>query len=837
MEKMCWGIILACWLWGAARAVDNPAPKITATVEETAAPRATDAQVAQAQIRKNQLIGTILKTYLENYHFREMEINDQVSKKAFEQFIKKVDPGKQFLLESEYQRFAQKYRLAMDDLLLSGKGTIINEMLDLMHQRYQQLETFRAAAFKKPFDFKQQQFLELNPDKRKFATDMNQLKDYWFRMFKHSTLVRYFALVDEQQGQKENKNKNKNDKDKKDAEKVSSRLDEKANTSVEELLGEEMEASAAKKVENIANLSDRQLWAKAQEAIGKKYQRLYARLLKEDYEDYLEYFYNSITAIYDPHTVYMPPKRKEDFNIDISGSLEGIGAVLQEDESYIKVVKIIPGGAAWRQKELEVGDLIMAAQEADGELVDLVDMRVDDAVRYIRGKKGTQVRLTVKKVDGQVKVIPITRDVVEVGESYAKSSVINHKDSPYRIGYIYLPKFYRDFDEGTQRNCTDDILQKLKQFKEKDLDGVILDLRNNGGGSLKDAEQMTGLFIKEGPVVQVKERSGKAEVLADVDKNIAYEGPLIVLVNRFSASASEIVAGALQDYHRAVIVGGEFTHGKGTVQAVVGLNQGPILSLLGPVVGALKVTIQKFYRVTGASTQYNGITPDIILPDPLGYLKSRERDLDYSLPGDEISRLRFKKFTGPQYDLAKLKERAALRVAQDPAEQKIIKAVQFLAKRQDATKVSLNYKTLKQENDFNKKLAEELKQTLQNTNIQVTDYTDSIEVDKNWKEEEKANWEKDFTRRGEEWVEGIQKDSTIDQALYIMEDMINMANGNELPAIPTPAVKDKVKSQQGKTAAVGKAQAGPAITPGNTPRDPGKNKVSNQKPTKKSPKK
>ncbi|MBP5297095.1 MAG: PDZ domain-containing protein, partial [Bacteriovoracaceae bacterium] len=596
MEKMCWGIILACWLWGAARAVDNPAPKITATVEETAAPRATDAQVAQAQIRKNQLIGTILKTYLENYHFREMEINDQVSKKAFEQFIKKVDPGKQFLLESEYQRFAQKYRLAMDDLLLSGKGTIINEMLDLMHQRYQQLETFRAAAFKKPFDFKQQQFLELNPDKRKFATDMNQLKDYWFRMFKHSTLVRYFALVDEQQGQKENKNKNKNDKDKKDAEKVSSRLDEKANTSVEELLGEEMEASAAKKVENIANLSDRQLWAKAQEAIGKKYQRLYARLLKEDYEDYLEYFYNSITAIYDPHTVYMPPKRKEDFNIDISGSLEGIGAVLQEDESYIKVVKIIPGGAAWRQKELEVGDLIMAAQEADGELVDLVDMRVDDAVRYIRGKKGTQVRLTVKKVDGQVKVIPITRDVVEVGESYAKSSVINHKDSPYRIGYIYLPKFYRDFDEGTQRNCTDDILQKLKQFKEKDLDGVILDLRNNGGGSLKDAEQMTGLFIKEGPVVQVKERSGKAEVLADVDKNIAYEGPLIVLVNRFSASASEIVAGALQDYHRAVIVGGEFTHGKGTVQAVVGLNQGPILSLLGPVVGALKVTIQKFYR-------------------------------------------------------------------------------------------------------------------------------------------------------------------------------------------------------------------------------------------------
>ncbi|MEI8348455.1 MAG: carboxy terminal-processing peptidase, partial [Pseudomonadota bacterium] len=517
---------------------------------------------------------------------------------------------------------------------------------------------------------------------------------------------------DEQDAQK----KKEAEKSKKAEEKKEDKKTVGANTNnpTEELMEDE-DAQSAKKVENISKLTDDELWQKARDAISKKYQRFFSRLMKEEYDDYLENFFNAITTVYDPHTNYLPPKRKEDFEIDISGSLEGIGAVLQEEESYIKVVKIVPGGAAWRQKELEMGDLILSVTQQDGETVDLIDMRVDDAVRYIRGKKGTEVRLQVKKVDGTIKTIPIVRDVVEVGESYAKSSIIQHKNSAVKIGYIYLPKFYRDFEDGNQRNCTDDVYKEVERLKKENVDGIILDLRNNGGGSLEDARQMTGLFIKDGPVVQVKDGQGKIDLLMDNDKSIIYSGPMVVLVNRFSASASEIVAGALQDYKRAIILGGEFTHGKGTVQAVVGLNQGPILSMLGPVIGALKVTIQKFYRVTGASTQYKGITPDIIIPDPLAYLKSRERDIDYSLPWDEINKLKYNVFDGPPYDMKLLKSRADQRMAKDTAEQKIIKSVKYLAKRQDETKVSLSIEQLRKENEQNKKLAEELKQEQVNT--------------------------------------------------------------------------------------------------------------------------
>jgi len=248
--------------------------------------------------------------------------------------------------------------------------------------------------------------------------------------------------------------------------------------------------------------------AKAHDSVSKRFQKIFDRYAKVDRDDQLDNFYNSVTAVFDPHTTYLPAKKKEDFDIDITGKLEGIGAVLQEDGSYIKVVQIVPGGPAWRQKELETDDTILAVAQGGGDSIDLTDMKVDDAVRYIRGKKGTEVRLTIKKVDGTRKVISIVRDEIEVAASFAKSSVLQLKDTEAKVGYIQLPKFYRDF-ENSQINCTDDVRKEVERLKKASVDAIVLDLRNNGGGALEDARLMSGLFLGKGPVVQVKDHTGK----------------------------------------------------------------------------------------------------------------------------------------------------------------------------------------------------------------------------------------------------------------------------------------------------------------------------------------
>ena len=610
-----------------------------------------------------KIIGSILKSALETYHFKKLKVNDELSKNAFQEYIKKIDYGKQFLLAKDVEELRKNYETKLDDYLTAGQNPLVSDSLKLISNQVRKLDQYRSEVFASPLNVMTNDVIELNPEKRNFCQTEEELKALWRKIFTQSVLGRYFSLRDEQEDQGKDKKTNK----------VLSQLrfDE-----------EEIDKKEAAKTENpkdknkkVKKLSDQELLVKAQEAIAKKYEKLFHRLLKDNQDDYLENFYNSITGVFDPHTAYLAEKKKEDFDIDISGSLEGIGAVLQEDGPHIKVVKIVPGGAAWRQKELEMDDLILMVSQGKGDPVDLYDMRVDEAVRYIRGKKGTEVRLHVKKVDGSRKIVRIVRDVVQVGESFAKSSVIYKKSANKKIGYIKLPKFYRDFSNG-ERTCTDDVKKELKLFQEQKVDGVILDLRNNGGGALEDARGITGLFIEKGPVVQVKNHTGEVNVLQDDDSEVAYSGPLVVLINRFSASASEIVAGALQDYGRAVVVGGEFSHGKGTVQAVVPLGQGPLLSMLGSNLGALKVTIQIFYRVTGNSTQFKGITPDIIIPDPLGYVDKREKDLDYAIGWDQIPAQKFQLFS-KSYPLDKLKIQSEQRIKNDKRIQKIVETLNY----------------------------------------------------------------------------------------------------------------------------------------------------------------
>ncbi|MEL7342220.1 MAG: S41 family peptidase, partial [Bacteroidota bacterium] len=362
------------------------------------------------------------------------------------------------------------------------------------------------------------------------------------------------------------------------------------------------------------------------------FERLRKVTLRERRADFI----NAALSIYDPHTGYFPPKDRSNFNMEMSGKLEGIGARLSPEDGNIKVVYIVPGSACFKQGDLEVNDVIMkVAQGEEEEPVDVSQMELDDAIQLIRGKKGTMVRLTVKKIDGSEMEIPIIRDVVEIEETFAKSAILEREEDGQRVGYIDLPSFYFDFNDRNGRRCATDIKREVEKLQAEGVDGIVIDLRDNLGGSLTDVVEMSGYFIEQGPIVQVRSKRGRPQVLSDSDPDVLYDGPLVIMVNSFSASASEIMAAALQDYDRAIVVG-TTSYGKGTVQRFVDLDNILRGNQTDPL-GDIKLTIQKFYRINGGATQHRGVVPDIILPDQYSQLEIGEREQEYSMPWDEIS--------------------------------------------------------------------------------------------------------------------------------------------------------------------------------------------------------
>ncbi len=695
---------------------------------------------------KEKLTGLLIREQLSRYHYTQKKLDDNLSKLAFDEVFKRFDYGRQFFLQKDVDKLA-KYRYKLDNELMEGEYKLLDEIVKIYFERIDQLNAYRKEVFKKKFSFKEDERLELDPEKRKFAKSFDELKDHWRKVYKQSVLNNYIASLESQKELKEGKKKDKK-KDKKKG-----------------------------KEEKI--LTDKEMRDKAHKSVNEKYEKFFARLKKDKRMDHFEKYINAIAGIYDPHTNYFPPKRKEDFDIDISGQLEGIGAVLQEDGQFIKVVRIVPGGAAWRQKELEVDDIILSAGEGDGEPKDLVNLRVDEAVRYIRGKKGTIVKLTVKKADGSRKVIPIERDVVQIEASYAKGSVLEHKDLGIKVGYIHVPKFYRDFNNA-ERSCTQDVLMELKRLKKQKIDGMILDLRNNGGGALTDAQEMSGLFIKEGPIVQIRKHTGDIDVLRDTNEDITYDGPLIVMVNRFSASASEILAGAMQDYKRAVIVGGENTHGKGTVQAILEVTPSRLWMGMSEPLGAMKMTIQKFYRITGVSTQFKGVTPDIILPDPMGYADNREQDLDHAIPWDTVEAQKYDEWKQFSYNLNGLIKASKKRVAKSDEFKKIIDSVNYLRKRKDDTLVSLNLKKVLKEDEESKKMTDSFKIEKENKKIVVSHFEESLMAHEKVEKADLKRWKKDFEQRKEDWVKTLTKDPMIGETLFIMNDIVHDMKAKKL---------------------------------------------------------
>jgi len=602
-----------------------------------------------------RLLGHILQQQLSGKHYSHKPTDDVLSSAAFDLYLKQLDFQKRFLLQEDIVSL-NTYRSRIDDAIRSGRLELPTSGRDILRRRIRQVKKLTPEIFSAGFSTDIAERIETDSEKLDYVTDEPQLRERWRKILKLQILSRYISLREDEIGV--------------DDENVLLPIDAE---------------------------TEEELLAQAQEKVAKTTHSLLKRMLEETLQDHYDRYLNAIARAFDPHTNYMPPTSKEDFDIQMSGSLEGIGATLREDDGYIKVVRIIPGSAAAQQGQLGSDDIILKVAQGTDEPVDITDTRIRDAVTLIRGKKGTEVRLTVKKPDGTRLVIPITRDVVEIKATFVKGTTVIDKESGGRaFGYIKIPSFYRDYSGKTDRNCTDDLRDELEKLREKNISGLILDLRNNGGGSLGDAVSVTGLFIKTGPVVQIRGGSGKIRVMKDEDRSVAYNGPMVVLVNRFSASASEIVAGALQDYGRALIVGDEHTHGKGTVQVLLDLDRFINFRGMGKYMplGAVKITIQKFYRISGESTQEKGVTPDIVLPSRLDGLESGEKYLDNALPWDHIASANYHRWQRSAKNLHELQQRSKRRVGEDEDFIEIVSAADHAQQRREQSQQSLRLQDL-----------------------------------------------------------------------------------------------------------------------------------------------
>jgi carboxyl-terminal processing protease len=619
---------------------------------------ATTPETNSEELDQNRarLLTYVLKRQVEN-HFSGKAIDDSLSQAAFKLYVKQLDYQKRLLLADEVEQLAV-FKDRIDDEVQSGRVVLAPLAFRLLGNSITRAEKLVEKALAEPFSFDVKESYETDPEKLEFCQTEAELAERWRSDLKYRTLNRYLNLLDD--------------------------------AGVEDPL-------------KVSPADQKEKELEAREKVRKQYVDYFDRLNRETLKDHYDRYLNSFSRSFDPHTTYMPPQSKEDFDISMRGSLEGIGATLREEDGYIKVVKVIPGSAADRQGQLHADDIILAVAQGKEEPVDVTDMRLRDAVALIRGKKGTEVRLSLRRQGLKSFVVPIVRDVVVIEESFVKSAMVTDPQSGNQYGYVKIPSFYRDFETtrngGKGRNSTDDVKAALKSFDKNKMAGLILDLRNNGGGALTDAVGVAGLFLGEGPVVQVRNGEGSAKVLYSYNKDIAYNGLMVVLTNRFSASASEIVAGALQDYGRAVVVGSEHTHGKGTVQVIMDLDKSLTLRNMRQYMplGALKMTTQKFYRVTGDSTQYRGVVPDIILPDRSRYNEFGERYLDNSLPWDRIEEVEHKEW--PPIDRANLDARSQGRVAENEKFVEIQRVAEAMGVRIKNTRQSLALSDVVQERD------------------------------------------------------------------------------------------------------------------------------------------
>lgn len=666
---------------------------------------------------KETVIFDALLTIINQGHYHPKKLNDEFSKKAFDYYLDNLDGSKRFFLQSEIEQL-KKYQDKIDDQAKARDLEFFNLSVELLDKGIARSQKIYEEVVAQPLEIIKAETLELDGEKRKFANNEAELKDYWRKTLKYE-IVRTVQRRLKNQEEEEDESKRK---------------------------------------------TEAELIEKAQEETKETFDDWFDRMSELRRSDRLEMYLNTFPALFDPHSGYYSPKEKQDFDMRMGGRLEGIGARLQREDDYAKVVSIVPGGPAWKGKELEVDDFITKVRQGDSEeAVDITGMRLDDAVQMIRGKKGTTVVLTVKKKDGSIVDIAIVRDEVILDEAFARSVILDVNESAKNIGYIKLPKFYSTFDGGN--SCAADIKKELEKLTAQNVNGVILDLRYNGGGSLQDVVDMSGLFIEEGPIVQAKARQRPPYIYSDEDASVAYDGPLIVMVNTISASASEILAAALQDYRRAVIVGSNSTFGKGTVQRFFDLDRMlPGDSKFKPL-GQVKLTMQKFYRIDGTTNQLKGVIPDIVLPDRFAYMDMGEKEYENALPATEIKALEYEQNVYQIPNVTKLRATSDTRVKANPTFNLIEENAARLKKNQDKTAYPISLEEFSAYMETREKEAKKYTDIMDKPldNLIIHD----LEADKDYIQADSSR-----IARHEDWLKSIRKDVYIEETMHIMRDML-----------------------------------------------------------------
>lgn len=663
--------------------------------------------------------GALSKTIvdvLENYHYEPKTVNDKFSKDLYELYLKRWDSDKRFFLKSDIDTLSV-YQTQLDDQARDGRYEFFDRVNQIHLRRVAMTEKWCNEILSKPFDFTVKEYMDYDEEKAEYQTTEADLKEFWRKNLKRQVLEKLYYKTNIQ------------------------------------------EKALAKKDTFVKIKSKDSLEIEARREVLKTHNDMFKSFRKFDKKDRLSMYINCMTEIFDPHTNYFPPQDKENFDIRMSGKLEGIGAQLQEKDGFLKVASIVPGSPSFKQGQLKAGDIILKVAQGSDEPVDVTNMKIDDAIQLIRGKKGTEVRLTVRKPDETIIVIPIIRDVVVMEDSYAKSMIIISEGKKY--GYINLPSFYVDMNDNNGRSCAKDVAEEIKKLMFDEVSGIILDLRNNGGGSLGEVVNMGGLFIDRGPMSLVKSRDSRPEVLGDNDGKVLWDGPLTIMINENSASASEILAAAMQDYKRATIIGTP-TFGKGTVQRFIDLDE-VNMSGKDEKFGSLKITIQKFYRINGTTTQLVGVTPDVILPDRYRYLKYGEKESKFALSSDKIAKANYMITADWNSKINKSVTNSQKRIKDNSVFQEIELMARKIEKINNKTRYTLNFEEYKAEmiqtESDNKKYDEALKSIQAMQIVNTTEDDEQVKSDDN-KKKIKSEWNKSF-----------EKDIYIQEAVNVIKDL------------------------------------------------------------------
>lgn len=674
---------------------------------------------------KMQTIMISVKNTLSYLHYSPKPINDAYSADVFDKYLEMMDPAKKFLLQSDVDEFI-KHKTKLDDYLNKGDLSFFNLTVDRLSTRTKEVEKISQDILSKPINFDEKEELILEPKLKSYPKNQEELRAEWKKFIKYNILQEIETLNAKEETQKEKKDS-------------VNRFKLKDTIKLQILSPQEKQIRATNEVKDLLT-------------------SMFKRYDKRKKMDWFSVYMNAYTEVFDPHTNYFSPQDKEDFDVNFKGSVIGIGATIQESKGKIKIGTLVVGAPAWKSKQISEGDEILKVQSKKGEEpINVSGMLVDEAVRFIRGEKGTEVVLTLRKKDGSIKEVKMIREEVAIEDTFARSIIVNTPNGK-KYGFINLPSFNADFENAKGRNASDDIKAELIKLKAQNVEGIILDLRNNGGGSLTEVVDIMGLFMKNGPVVQVKDGNGKIQVLSNKQNDPIWTGPLVIMQNELSASASEILAGAMQDYGRAVIVGSPQSFGKGTVQTFVELNR---FLNTNDDFGALKLTIQKFYRVNGKSTQLKGVESDIPMKDLFTYEEIGERYDNYALPWDQVSTSSFSPLNN--LNKANLVSNSAKRLAQNKNYQLLLESAQWKEKLDKEEKVTLNLKEFEELMKVRKAQIEKFKS--------LAKFSNGLNFSLHADEVKRGKTDEVFAKKSENWLKNLKRDIYLQETVNIISEM------------------------------------------------------------------